>query len=113
MSVRAGVVRFNLTPVLMLCLFDGSSEGMIGFLILVSCSLKAAALPLAQCRCCNPWLLVGICMYGHCGDDVVDALILMKLVTEVVYSSMPLDESWKIFWSVLAKTVLWRRICVI
>ena len=24
---------------------------------------------------CNQWLLVGICMYGHCGDDVVDALI--------------------------------------
>ena len=24
---------------------------------------------------CNPWLLVGVCTYGHCGDDVIDPLI--------------------------------------
>ena len=24
---------------------------------------------------CNPWLLVGVCTYGHCGDNVIDALI--------------------------------------
>jgi hypothetical protein len=24
---------------------------------------------------CNPWLLVGVCIYSHCGDDVVNALI--------------------------------------
>ena len=29
--------------------------------------------------------------------------LLMKPMTEVVYSSMPLDESWNIFQSVLAK----------
>ena len=23
----------------------------------------------------NPWLLVGVSTYGHCGDDVIDALI--------------------------------------
>jgi hypothetical protein len=33
MSVGAGVVQFNLSPVLTLCLFDGSSEGIAGFLI--------------------------------------------------------------------------------
>ena len=43
-SVRAGVVGFNLSPLLMLCLFDGSTEGIAGFLISVrlSRSLKAA-----------------------------------------------------------------------
>ena len=33
MSIGAGVLRFNLSPVLTLCLFDGSSEGIAGFLI--------------------------------------------------------------------------------
>ena len=32
-SVGAGVVLFDLSPVSMLCLFDGSSEGIAGFLI--------------------------------------------------------------------------------
>ena len=32
-SVRAGEVRFDLSPVLTLCLFDGSSEDMARFLI--------------------------------------------------------------------------------
>jgi hypothetical protein len=32
-SVRAGVVGFNLSPVLTLFLYDGSSEGIAGFLI--------------------------------------------------------------------------------
>jgi hypothetical protein len=50
---------------------------------------------------CNPWLLVGICTYGHCRNNVVDALI--EPMTEVVFSSMPLDESRNIFQSVLAK----------
>ena len=31
-NVRAGVVEFNLSPVLTLCLFDGLSEGIVGFL---------------------------------------------------------------------------------
>jgi hypothetical protein len=30
-NITAGVVGFNLSPVLMLCLFDGSSEGIAGF----------------------------------------------------------------------------------
>jgi hypothetical protein len=38
-SVRAGVVGFNLSPVLTLCLFDGSSEGIAGFLISVRISV--------------------------------------------------------------------------
>ena len=33
MSVGDGVVRFDLSPVLTLCLFDGSSEDISGFLI--------------------------------------------------------------------------------
>jgi hypothetical protein len=24
---------------------------------------------------CNPWLLVEICTYGHCGEDVSNAFI--------------------------------------
>ena len=40
----------------------------------MSRSLKAAALAFSLVRKL-PWLLVGICTYGHCGDDVVDALI--------------------------------------
>uniref|UniRef100_A0AAZ3QW65 C2 domain-containing protein n=1 Tax=Oncorhynchus tshawytscha TaxID=74940 RepID=A0AAZ3QW65_ONCTS len=24
---------------------------------------------------CNPWLLVGVCTYSHCGDNVLDTLI--------------------------------------
>jgi hypothetical protein len=32
-GVGAGVVGFNISPVLMLCLFDGSSEGIVRFLI--------------------------------------------------------------------------------
>ena len=35
MSVGAGVVGFNLSPVLTFFLFDGSSEGIAGFLISV------------------------------------------------------------------------------
>ena len=60
MSVRAGVVGLNLNPVLTLCLFDGLSEGIAGFLISIWISVS------------NPWLLVGTC---HSGDDVAYALI--------------------------------------
>jgi hypothetical protein len=38
-SFIAGVVRFNHSPVLMLCLFDGFSEGIAGFLISVRISV--------------------------------------------------------------------------
>ena len=34
-SVRAGVVRLDLSPVLTLCLFDGLSEGIAEYLIRV------------------------------------------------------------------------------
>jgi hypothetical protein len=44
MSVRAGVIGFNLSPVLTLCLFDGSFEGIAGFLIRVRISV-----PLLEC----------------------------------------------------------------
>ena len=54
----------------MLCLSDGSSEGIAGFLI----SVRISVLLLLK-RPLYPWLLVGICTYGHCGDGVVDALI--------------------------------------
>jgi hypothetical protein len=37
--VRASVVGFNLSPILKLCLFDGSSEGIAGFLISVRISV--------------------------------------------------------------------------
>ena len=35
----------------------------------------SSSLQLSADVACNQWLLVGICTYGHCGDDVVDALI--------------------------------------
>ena len=38
-SVRAGVVGFDLSPVLTLSLFDGSLEGVAGFLISARISL--------------------------------------------------------------------------
>ena len=62
-SVRAGVVGFKLSAVLMLCLFDGLSESIARFLISVRISvplLKAAADVV-----CNPWLLVGKCTVGR------------------------------------------------
>jgi hypothetical protein len=80
MSVRAGVVGFNLNPVLMLCLFDGSSEGIAGFLISFQVSLPliesgSSSYSLDAHVACNPWLLVGICTYSHCGDNIVDSFI--------------------------------------
>ena len=55
-SFGVGVVRFDLGPVLTLCLFDSSFEGIVGFLISVSLS-------------------VSVCMLRHCWDDVTDAFI--------------------------------------
>ena len=52
-SIRVGVVGFNLSLVLTLCLFDCSSEGIAGFLKaygLVSRSLKVAALAFSSVR---------------------------------------------------------------
>ena len=42
--------------------------------MLVSRSLKVAALAFSSVRML-PVILVGICMYGYCGDDVIGALI--------------------------------------
>ena len=52
-SIRDGVVGFNLNPVLTLCLFDGSSEGIAGFLPSVRISLlllESAALAFSSMR---------------------------------------------------------------
>jgi hypothetical protein len=38
-SIRAGVIGFNLSPLLMFCLFDGSSEGIAEVLISVRISV--------------------------------------------------------------------------
>jgi hypothetical protein len=79
-SVGASVIRFNLIPVLTLCPLDGSSEGIAGFLISFRLRVPhlesgSATLQLSANVACNPWLLVGVCTYSHCGDDVLDALI--------------------------------------
>ena len=38
-SARASVVGLNLSPLLTLCLFDGLSEGIVGFLISIRISV--------------------------------------------------------------------------
>ena len=96
-SVRADVERFELHPVITLCLFDGSSEGITGFLIsfgLESRILKGTALPFCSVRMLPVirgfWLVyvrtvtVGTTSSMH---------LLMKPVTDVVYSSMPSEAS--------------------
>jgi hypothetical protein len=72
MSFGSVVVRFDLSLslVLTLCLFDGLSGGIAVFLISGSSNLK-----LSPDVACNPLLLVGVCSYGHCGDEVINALI--------------------------------------
>ena len=106
-SVRAGVVRFDLSPVLTLCLFDGSSEGIARFIIRVRVSvplLETAALVFSSVRMLPVirgfWLgyvhtvTVGTTSSMH---------LLMKPMTDVVYFSMPSEESRNMFQSVLAK----------
>ena len=96
------VVQFNLSPVLMLFLFYGSSEGIAGFLISFPLlESGSSSLYLSAAAACNPWFLVGISTYGHCWKDVIDAL---TDEADVVYSSMPLEESRNIFQSVLANS---------
>ena len=54
-SSRAGVVGFDLSPELMLCLFDGSLEGIVGFHISVRVRvplLVSSSSTLAHCGCC-------------------------------------------------------------
>ena len=65
-SVKAGVVAFNLNPILTLCLSDGSLEGIAGFLI--SFRVRVSLLEsvsstrnLSADVACNPWLMVGKC----------------------------------------------------
>ena len=78
-SVRAGVLRLDLSPVT-LCLFDNSSAGIAGFLIsfwfgVLLLESGSSTFYLSADVACNPWLLVEICTYSHCGDNVLDALI--------------------------------------
>ena len=108
MRFRAGIVGFNLNPVLTLCLFDGSSDGIEGFLInfqiIVYLSLKAAALAFSSMRMLSVihgyWL-------GYVRSVPVETTLsmhlLMKPMTEVVYFSMSLDESCNMFQFLLAK----------
>jgi hypothetical protein len=56
------------------------SEGIAGFLIsfwvrVLLLESGSSALQLRADIACKPWLLVGVCTYAHCGDDVIDALI--------------------------------------
>ena len=48
MSIRAGIVRFGLSPVLTFSLYDGSSEGIAGFLI--SFRVRVRVSPIFLCR---------------------------------------------------------------
>ena len=85
-SVRGGVVGFNLSPVFALCLFDVSSEGIVGFLTSVRISVllleSGSFIFYLSVDCdCKQWLLVWI---GDCLDDVLVHL-LMKPGNEVVY----------------------------
>ena len=75
-SVIAGVVGFDIGPVLTLCLF-GLSEVIAGFLFSVRICVPllesgSSSLYLSVDVYCTPWLLVGICTYCH---KIVDALI--------------------------------------
>jgi hypothetical protein len=82
-------------------LFDGLSEGIAGLVFL---SLKVAALAFSLV-----WMLPVIhCFWlGYVRTFTVGMTLLMHLlmkpVTELAYSSMPLDKSQNIFQSVLAK----------
>ena len=80
MSVRTSIVEFNLSPVLTLCLFDGSLEGIAGFIFSVQGRVPlhesgSSTLYLSADAACNPRPLVGVCTYGCCGEDFIDALI--------------------------------------
>jgi hypothetical protein len=75
-SIRPSVVGFNLSPVLTLCLFDGSSEGIAKFLISIRISDSllesgSSSLWLSADFACYPWCLVGICTYSHYGNNVM------------------------------------------
>ena len=71
----------------------------------MSCSLKAAALAFSSLRMLP--VIQGFWL-GYVRTITVGTMssmhLLMKPLTEVVYSSMPLDESRNIFQSVLAKS---------
>ena len=61
-------------------MFDGSSEGIAGFLIIFRVRVPvlesdSSTLQLSANVAYNPWLLVGVCTYSHCVDDIINALI--------------------------------------
>ena len=99
MSIGAGVLRFDLSPVLMLCLFDGSLEGIAGVIIRYrkSRSLKAAALPFSSVQMLH--VIHGFWL-GYVLTVTVGTTSSMHLL---IYSSMPSEESRNIFQSVQAK----------
>ena len=76
-SVRAGVVGFNLSPVLTLACFMEGIAGLLisGWVRVLLLESGSSTLQLSAHVACNPWLLVGVCAYGHCGDDIIDAVI--------------------------------------
>jgi hypothetical protein len=95
------VVRFNLSPVLTLCQFDGLSEGIAGFLINFRVRVPliesgSSTLYLSADVACNSWLLVGVRTVTF--GTMSSMPLLMKPVTDV-----PSEESWNKFQYVLAK----------
>jgi hypothetical protein len=70
-DVRSGIAGFDLSPKLTLYLFGGSSEVIAEFLI----SVRISAFSSVRMLLVIYFLLVGVCMYSHCGDDVIDTLI--------------------------------------
>ena len=60
----------------------------------------SSTLYLSAALACNPWLLVGV--YSTVTVGMTSSMhLLMKPMTDVVYSSMPMEESRNMFQSVL------------
>ena len=89
----------------MLCMFDGLSEGIVGFLI----GVRVRVPPLESSNFSSERMLPVIDGFwlGYVRTVTVGTTssmhLLMKPMTDVVYSSMPSEESWNIFQSLLAK----------
>ena len=77
-SVEASVIGFHLPPILSFFIFDVSSKVVMDFLVCVHVlflvSGSSSLFPSAD-TACNPWFLVWILSYSHCGEDVVYAFI--------------------------------------
>ena len=92
-SLRAVVVGFNLSAILMLCLFDGSSVGVAGFLIRVRVSVPLLETVAQAFISVLMFSVIHGFWLGYVRSDTVGTMssmhLLMKPVTEAVYSSMP------------------------